>query len=240
MVTSARACVAGGSELGWLAEALGLTWASHDAGGWPRASTRWPGWPCGAIPRRAHLLVSRVLGKHLPVEPAVALRRRPTSQRGCWTSCPSPALVLGLPKRQRLWGRRSRRSCPAPLCVLSTRRPGAETIVFVEEHSHAAGHRVLAPAAAADPAAPRGAGGRRALQRPHGDQHDPGPAPPGAASGLRGRVAARRATAGAARRTSTELAAELGVPVGAVSLLSGSLHVPADAPSAGRPSRGRG
>ena len=32
-------------------------------------SETWPAWPCGATRKRAHLVVSKVLGKHIPVDP---------------------------------------------------------------------------------------------------------------------------------------------------------------------------
>ncbi len=225
------------SESSWVADALGLTveldGASSTATDDPLAALdKLAGLALRRNPRRAHLLVSRVLGKHLPVDPALALnaaaglagRVQAVIEGG------SPPLVLGFAETATALGQAVAANLPGAVCVLSTRRPGSESISFAEEHSHATGHRVLAPGAMIDQ--PRTvvlvddelSSGRTAIntiRALHGRSWHPGyvvaalldlrPAP--------------------AREQFEKLAAELGVPVMAVSLLSGALQVPADAPA---------
>ncbi len=218
-------------ESGWLANALGLSWESGD----PEVPAPLSGLDALAglalrrNPRRAHLLVSRVLGKHLPVEPAAALRAAADLAARVQEVVAGPALVLGFAETATALGQAVAAALPGAQCALSTRRPGPATIVFAEEHSHAVGHRVLAPAAMLTQGRPvvlvddELSSGRtaintiRALHRyaPH----------PGyvVASLLDVRPPEQRSAF-------AELAAELGVPVRTVSLLSGSVRVPADAP----------
>jgi adenine/guanine phosphoribosyltransferase-like PRPP-binding protein len=227
LVTSAQAPVAGGRELGWLSEALGLTWESHDSGDGP-ALDALAGLALRRNPRRAHLLVSRMLGKHLPVDPAVALKASADLAGRVQEIMPEPALVLGYAETATALGQAVAAELPGAQCVLSTRRPGVASIVFVEEHSHAAGHRVLAPAELLTQPRPvvlvddELSSGRTAIntiRALHRQSPHPGYV---VASLLDVRPPQQRAAF-------AELSAELGVPVGAVSLLSGSLHVPADA-----------
>jgi adenine/guanine phosphoribosyltransferase-like PRPP-binding protein len=219
----------------WLATALGLSWET----GIPEARAplatldAMAGLALRRNPRRAHLLVSRVLGKHLAVEPAVALRAaadlaaRVADIAG---TADGPVLVLGFAETATALGQAVAACLPNAQCVLSTRRPGAETIVFAEEHSHAVGHRVLAPASMLAQAGPvvlvddELSSGRtaintvRALHRlaPHSCYV--------VASLLDVRPAAERAAF-------TALSDEVGAPVEAVSLLAGSVRVAADAPA---------
>ena len=217
LVTSAQASVAGGRELGWLAEALGLTWESHDTGDGADLDAL-AGLALRRNPRRAHLLVSRVLGKHLPVDPAVALTASADLAARVREVMPEPALVLGYAETATALGQAVAAELPGAQCVLSTRRPGAESIVFVEEHSHAAGHRVLAPAELLTQPRPvvlvddELSSGRTAIntiRALHRQSPHPGYV---VASLLDVRPPQQRAAF-------AELSAELGVPVGAVSLL---------------------
>jgi adenine/guanine phosphoribosyltransferase-like PRPP-binding protein len=227
LVTSAQAAVAGGRELGWLAEALGLSWESNDSSG-SSALDALAGLALRRNPRRAHLLVSRVLGKHLPVDPSVALTAAADLAARVRDVMPEPALVLGYAETATALGQAVAAALPGAQCVLSTRRPGTESIVFVEEHSHAAGHRVLAPTQLLTQLRPvvlvddELSSGKTAINTIRA-LHRQAPHPAYVvASLLDVRPPQQRAEFAG-------LAAELGVPVGAVSLLSGSLQVPADA-----------
>lgn len=219
---------------GWVAEALGLSWESGDGGlassltGF-RALDALAGLALRRNPRRAHLLVSRVLGKHLPVEPAAALGAAADLAARVGEVVDTPALVLGFAETATALGQAVAAALPGAQCVLSTRRPGPETIVFAEEHSHAVGHRVLAPAAMLTQSRPvvlvddELSSGRTAvntIRALHRQAPHPGYV---VAALLDVRPPEQRAAF-------AELSAELGVPVQAVSLLSGSLRVPLDAP----------
>jgi hypothetical protein len=142
---------------------------------------------------------------------------------------PGPVLVLGYAETATALGQAVAAALPGAQCVLSTRRPGAETIVFAEEHSHAVGHRVLAPASLlmqpkamvlVDDELSSGRTALNTIRALHRQAPHPGYV---VASLLDVRPPEQRAAF-------AELAADLGVPVGAVSLLSGALRVPADAP----------
>ena len=99
-------------------------------------------------PRRAHLLVSRVLGKHLPVSPASCAEGGRRSRRPSPTAAapitPSRPSCSASPRRRRRSGRQWRRHCQARSACSRRAGPGHPSIVFAEEHSHAVGHRVLA------------------------------------------------------------------------------------------------
>ncbi len=225
------------SESCWVADALGLSVELDDVSS---AATEDPltaldelaGLALRRNPRRAHLLVSRVLGKHLPVDPALALSAaaRLAGRVQAVIEGGSPPLVLGFAETATALGQAVGANLPGAQCVLSTRRPGPESISFAEEHSHATGHRVLAPAAMLEQ--PRTvvlvddelSSGRTAIntiRALHARSWHPGYV---VAALLDLRPAQ-------AREQFEKLAAELGVPVMAVSLLSGALHVPADAPA---------
>jgi adenine/guanine phosphoribosyltransferase-like PRPP-binding protein len=221
-------------ESGWVAAALGLSWESGDTG-LPAPLTGLSGLDALAglalrrNPRRAHLLVSRVLGKHLPTSPSVALGAAADLAARVCQVVDTPALVLGFAETATGLGQAVAAALPGAQCVLSTRRPGAETIVFAEEHSHAVGHRVLAPAAMLTQGRPvvlvddELSSGRTAVNTIRA-LHRQAPHPAYVvASLLDVRPPEQRAAF-------AELAAELGVAVEAVSLLSGSVRVPADAP----------
>jgi adenine/guanine phosphoribosyltransferase-like PRPP-binding protein len=219
------------AELGWVASALGMT-VRLDAGASLSELDALAGLALRRNPRRAHLLVSRVLGKHLAVDPAVALKAAARLAAEVVVHSPRSDdgfLVFGFAETATALGQAVAAALPASVCVLSTRRPGASTIVFAEEHSHATDHRVLAPAAVIN--APRTvvlvddelSSGRTAVNTIRA-LHREAPHPAYV-------VAALLDLRPMASRCEFDLlAAELGVPVQAVSLLSGELHVPSDAP----------
>ena len=124
-------------------------------------------------PKRAHLLVSRVLGKHLAVDPrvmvasywmltdlfrgkqdvAVSSLADPELcvRRGLQLFPDSYALVIGYAETATALGHGVATALPGAVSVHSTRRavPGVDDVlVFAEEHSHAVEHRVLATEAA--------------------------------------------------------------------------------------------
>jgi adenine/guanine phosphoribosyltransferase-like PRPP-binding protein len=219
-------------DLGWVAAELGLT-VQLDGDAPIEQLDALAGLALRRNPRRAHLLVSRVLGKHLPVDPKIALDAAGRLAAEVLAHTANPAagfLVFGFAETATALGQAVAAALPDSTCVLSTRRPGLSTISFAEEHSHATDHRVLAPAALLD--APRTvvlvddelSSGRTAvntIRALHRQSAHPGYV---VAALLDLRPAA-------SRREFEKLAAELGVPVEAVSLLSGQLHVPADAPT---------
>lgn len=97
-------------------------------------------------PRRAHLLVSRVLGKHVPADPhrvidaGLRLGRAVRSVLG-----DRPALVLGYAETATALGHLVADVLAAPY-LHSTRRavPGVPALAgFAEEHSHAVDHLLL-------------------------------------------------------------------------------------------------
>ena len=220
------------AELGWVASALGLT-VRLDAGASLSELDSLAGLALRRNPRRAHLLVSRVLGKHLAVDPAVALKAAKRLAAEVVAHSPHADkgfLVFGFAETATALGQAVAAALPASVCVLSTRRPGASTIVFAEEHSHATDHRVLAPAEVIN--APRTvvlvddelSSGRTAVNTIRA-LHREAPHPGYVVAAL---LDLRPA---ASRREFDLLAAELGVPVEAVALLSGELHIPPDAPA---------
>ncbi|MCK9902949.1 phosphoribosyl transferase [Parafrankia colletiae] len=109
-------------------------------------------------PRRAHLLVSRVLGKHLPVPPAVALdagarladlvRALPEAGRRPGpvpTTAPAP-VVIGYCETATALGHAVADGLPNSHYLHTTRRavPGTTPLLeFVESHSHATHHWLM-------------------------------------------------------------------------------------------------
>lgn len=100
-------------------------------------------------PRRAHLLVSRVLGKHVPARPATVygtglrLGRRAAGLLGPQAA---RAVVLGYAETATALGHSVADGLGAAVCLHSTRRrvPGARPAGgFEEEHSHATSHLLL-------------------------------------------------------------------------------------------------
>lgn len=103
-------------------------------------------------PRRAHLLVSHVLGKHVPAPPAVVLAAgKRLAETTCRLLADAPvAYVLGYAETATALGHIVAATLDAPY-LHSTRRPvpgAVETGRFEEEHSHATAHRLLADDAA--------------------------------------------------------------------------------------------
>lgn len=112
-------------------------------------------------PRRAHLLVSRVLGKHVPESPATVygtglrLGRRVRALLG--DALADSAVVLGYAETATALGHSVADGIGGVTCLHSTRRAvrGVETAGgFEEEHSHATSHLLLPE----DPALLRGDG----------------------------------------------------------------------------------
>ncbi|MFE1424262.1 phosphoribosyltransferase [Streptomyces fungicidicus] len=100
-------------------------------------------------PKRAHLLVSHVLGKHVPQSPAVvyghgvALGRRVRELLG---DSAHDAVVLGYAETATGLGHSVADGLAVARCLHSTRRPVAGTATaggFEESHSHATSHLLL-------------------------------------------------------------------------------------------------
>ena len=100
-------------------------------------------------PKRAHLLVSHVLGKHVPQSPAVvyghgvALGRRVRELLG---DSAHDAVVLGYAETATGLGHSVADGLGVARCLHSTRRPVAGTATaggFEESHSHATSHLLL-------------------------------------------------------------------------------------------------
>ncbi|HEV7192360.1 MAG TPA: phosphoribosyltransferase [Jatrophihabitantaceae bacterium] len=126
----------------WVAERLGAR--LEDLGG-PEHIESLVGLGIRRNPRRAHLLVSSVLGKHVPVEPdrvydTAARLGRLVADRVRGAVC-----VIGYAETATALGHVVADVLAAPY-VHSTRRTvrGAEVLAtFEEEHSHATAHRLL-------------------------------------------------------------------------------------------------
>ncbi len=220
--------VTGPHELGWVAELLDLELVVHDdrlGGGLDRLA----GLALRRNPRRAHLLVSRLLGKHLPVDPREALAA------GAQLAALLPAevlaaepLIFGFAETATALGHAVAAAVEGATYVSSTRRPGRSHLDFEEAHSHATAHRVLASQALLAAACPvvlvddELSTGRTAINTIRA-LHALAPRPSWTVAAL---LDLRPA---AARQAFAALADELGVPVHTVALLSGELHVPDDA-----------
>lgn len=105
-------------------------------------------------PRRAHLVVSRVLAKHIPV-PAPAVLAAAGDLAGLVAAAlgrEREPLVLGFCETATALGWQVADVLRAPVYAHSTRRPGPAVLDFREDHSHAADHALqVAPDALADP-----------------------------------------------------------------------------------------
>ncbi|WP_250281138.1 MULTISPECIES: phosphoribosyltransferase family protein [unclassified Frankia] len=190
-------------------------------------------------PRRAHLLVSRVLGKHLPVRPArsvaaghlLAARVRADQRAAGGDAAAVAPLVLGYCETATSLGHTVADGLAGCDYLHTTRRvvPGATTLLdFDEAHSHATFHWLMP----SDPElvrAPRPlvlvddelSTGRTALGTIRA-LHAFAPRPSYTVATL---FDARPAPA---RRAFDELAERLGVSVRVVSLLAGEVTVPDD------------
>jgi hypothetical protein len=229
-------------ELGWLGERLGLQLeidpdvssddGSSFAGG---RLDRMAGLALRRNPRRVHLLVSRLLGKHLPVEPrdALAAGARLASRLPDDVTAAEP-LVFGFAETATGLGHTVAAAVPGAVYVSSTRRHGRNTLSFEEEHSHATAHRVLAP--------PDVIGAERPVVLVD-DELSTGRTAINTIRALHARVPRPSYTVAAlldlrpkaARAAFDALGDELGVPIRTASLLSGRLHVPDDVHRAAAP-----
>ncbi|HMA45705.1 MAG TPA: phosphoribosyltransferase domain-containing protein, partial [Frankiaceae bacterium] len=219
---------------GWLAGALGLSVrVDHDAHG--AGLDGLAGLALRRNPRRAHLLVSRVLGKHLPVDPAVALAAGAVLA-GRVSPAPGPAarvppLVVGYCETATSLGHAVADALPGAAYLHSTRRvvPGWRPLLeFDEAHSHASHHwlmpadpdllRTPRPVVLVDDELTTGRTALATIRALHRLARHPSYT-----------VAALLDLRPAAERAGFDrLAEELGVPVRAGALLSGELLVPAD------------
>ncbi|MFJ3230039.1 phosphoribosyltransferase [Streptomyces sp. NPDC086787] len=128
----------------WVAERLGVRLTGDDA------LTDLVGLALRRNPKRAHLLVSNVLGKHVPQSPAVvhgqgvALGRRVRELLGEQES--AEAVVLGYAETATGLGHSVADGLGAAPCLHSTRRPVPGVAAaggFEESHSHATSHLLL-------------------------------------------------------------------------------------------------
>lgn len=98
-------------------------------------------------PRRAHLLVSSVLGKHVPADPhRVIVAGHTLGERVRAVLGPGPVTVLGYAETATGLGHLVAEALDAELYLHSTRRPvpGVAAVGgFTEEHSHATEHLLL-------------------------------------------------------------------------------------------------
>ncbi|WP_312947127.1 phosphoribosyltransferase domain-containing protein [Superficieibacter sp.] len=102
-------------------------------------------------PKRAFLFVSKVLGRHIPVSPAVmrSVFRQLSEQFP--TGIPGPVLFIGMAETAVGLGAgvfdELRTRCPDPVFLTSTRHPveGELLCEFKEAHSHATDHLLYLP-----------------------------------------------------------------------------------------------
>ncbi|GIE78722.1 hypothetical protein Aph02nite_46720 [Actinoplanes philippinensis] len=129
----------------WVSERLGVT-----VGG--GAATRLlAGLALRDNPRRAHLLVSPVLGKHVPADPRAVLtagRRLGHQVRRCLRrrGVPGRPLVIGLAETATALGHCVADVLGEAVCLHSTRRDQPGTVPaaeFTERHSHATRHLLV-------------------------------------------------------------------------------------------------
>ncbi len=105
-------------------------------------------------PRRGYLLVSRVLGKHLPVSPLTVQAAHRALAVQVPTDLKGPLLFIGLAETAtalgegvaREWADHTGRSDLTFLHTTRYRQRGTLTLEFQEPHSHASGHLVYRPA----------------------------------------------------------------------------------------------
>ena len=221
----------------WLAEALGLqisVFADVTGAGLDGLA----GLALRRNPRRAHLLVSRVLAKHIPVRPGVALaaaaRLADQVPDPLVAGGPAP-LVIGYAETATGLGHALAdglaRRHPDTVYLHSTRRapPGwSPALAFEEEHSHATAHLLLPvdpgllaeprPVVLVDDELSTGRTACNTIRALHGVAPHP--------AYLVAALLDLRPPA--SRRALDELAGDLGVPVTSVALVRGGLVAPAD------------
>jgi orotate phosphoribosyltransferase-like protein len=98
-------------------------------------------------PRRAHLLVSHVLGKHVPVEPSRLFAAAADLAARVRAAAGGPFAVLGYAETATGLGHAVAAALGSDAYLHSTRRPVADVAhygAFEEEHSHATSHLLLA------------------------------------------------------------------------------------------------
>ncbi|MGF7234444.1 MAG: phosphoribosyltransferase family protein [Frankia sp.] len=229
-------------ESGWLWDELGLAFTARtDVVGVGIEGL--VGLALRRNPRRAHLLVSRVLGKHLPVEPGTALavarvlaHQIPAAlggppPAGCDPTATDPPLVLGYCETATSLGHAVADAIAGSDYLHTTRRrePGRPPLLeFDEAHSHAAFHWLIPtdaelvrrsrPLVLVDDELTTGRTALGTIRILHAFAPHPSYV---VATIFDSRSADARAAFDA-------LAAELGVPVVVVSLLAGELRLPED------------
>lgn len=183
-------------------------------------------------PKRAHLLVSHVLGKHVPADPRVVLgsgHRLGRLVAEVAGPLPADALVIGYAETATGLGHAVADALSASY-LHSTRRWGDRTdaVLFEEAHSHATSHRLVPD----DPALLDGPGPIVLVD----DELSTGRTVIGTIEALHARhphqryvVASLIDLRGDAERAEVDaLAARLGVPVDVVALARGRVDAPAD------------
>ena len=120
------------------------------------------GWSLGDLlgfgvrrnPRRGYLLVSKVLGKHVPVSPLTIQAAHRALAVQISPDLPGPLLFIGLAETAtalgegvaREWADHTGRSNFTFLHTTRYRQQGVLALEFQEPHSHASGHMVYRPA----------------------------------------------------------------------------------------------
>lgn len=104
-------------------------------------------------PKRGYLLISRVLGKHIPVSPLTIQAAHVALAAGLSAEVPGPLLVVGLAETAtalgegvaRQWAARTGRSDLTYLHTTRYAQAGNVALHFQEPHSHASGHLLHRP-----------------------------------------------------------------------------------------------
>ena len=104
-------------------------------------------------PKRGYLLVSRVLGKHVPVSPLTMRAAQRALAAQIAPDLPGPLLFVGLAETAtalgegvtREWAARTGRSDFTFLHTTRYRQRGELALSFQEPHSHASGHLIYRP-----------------------------------------------------------------------------------------------
>jgi hypothetical protein len=104
-------------------------------------------------PKRAQLLVSSVLGKHVPVTASLCLRAGAALADAVRKVTDGPYDVLGFAETATGLGHQVAHGLDAAMYVHTTRRPAPEhrRLSFLEEHSHAVDQALTAPPGAFTP-----------------------------------------------------------------------------------------